>query len=714
MKNFALALALIYLGATLIACSFGGGGGKTTLAFNTKISTLGAGQSYQFSINIQHDQHQGASWSLSPSTSQGGGTLVYTSPQPYVQAVYMAPPVPPSGGKVTITVTAANGSGVSDSDTFTITPAPGPVVTVTPVSFSATGGGARVTLNISVTNDAPDDSLSGAVGSGMGSFGPFVGTPGGGSYTVQYIPPVSVSQTTQQQVQIFSSLANSTPGTAVVTLNPGSGNGESQGLCQPQGNEGALSGPWTFLLNGYNVGFKEDIAGVFFADGKGGITSATLDIATEAQALQTYAIDPTTKGTGTSYSLDSSGHGCVALVSSSQPTVSRTFDMVLSNLNGAPYSGPIMEFDTANFPVRAIGSIEPGISSSSNATLNGSFVFGLAGSTPGAGAYIAGNMTFDGNGGINTAGPGLCDTDVEGIASGTRLPIAAGAYNLPAELLGGRGTFSIGTNGGIPVNGIFYVRQDGGLNILVQGTANSRSYLLGGSATPFNGPLTNTAISGYQLVAISGSGSAEIGIVNFNSTGGLTGNLWEYQGQGSFSTQSIAGSYTITDPAYGRVTFASSDWSYSLVAYMTGSTSGSDGYLFASGGEGGAETVMFQSATPTNYSAGDLKNMSAVFTQTEYTGATVSGYTTRIGLITFDGVGSFSGTYDEAAPDPSTMGSILTTNNPISGSYTINADGSGTFEQSTWPLVTRNRLELLHRRELGKLRGHYHPTEVRL
>src|SRR5919108_563744 len=99
------------------------------------------------------------------------------------------------------------------------------VVTVTPNPVNAVAGGAGVTLNISVANDLPSDVLSASVtsspacgGNPCGSFGAFAGTPGSGSYTVQYTPPASIQQGSSQTITVSSNLAGSTPGTTTLNL----------------------------------------------------------------------------------------------------------------------------------------------------------------------------------------------------------------------------------------------------------------------------------------------------------------------------------------------------------------------------------------------------------------------------------------------------------------------------------------------------------------
>lgn len=219
MKRLRVVPAVLLAGLSLAGCSILGLGSKKTIVMITnKITSLPAGQTYQFTANVQHDQGKGVTLSLT-----GAGTLVRTGPT----GTYLAPPAPPNPNSVTVTVTAANGSGVSDSDTFTITPAAGPVVSITQATLTVTAGGAGVTLNIAVTSDDPSDTLTAGIsgssicnGGVCGTFGVVTGTPGSGTYTVQYFPASSVTMSTLQTINVISSLSNSTMGTAFVTINP--------------------------------------------------------------------------------------------------------------------------------------------------------------------------------------------------------------------------------------------------------------------------------------------------------------------------------------------------------------------------------------------------------------------------------------------------------------------------------------------------------------
>lgn len=155
MLRLRVCLTLLLVNLTLSGCGILGG--KTTIVqITNKITSLPAGQPYQFMANVQHDQMKGVTLSLT-----GAGTLVLNG----ATAIYLAPPAPPTPNSVTVTVTAGNGSGVKDSDTFSITAAAGPVVSILPTTPTVTAGGAAVTLNIAVTSDDPSDILTVGVSS---------------------------------------------------------------------------------------------------------------------------------------------------------------------------------------------------------------------------------------------------------------------------------------------------------------------------------------------------------------------------------------------------------------------------------------------------------------------------------------------------------------------------------------------------------------------
>lgn len=202
----------------LLVVVAGCGSKGTSVHITNKITSLPAGQTYVFTVNVQNDPKAG----ITPSLT-GAGTLVLNGET----AIYVALPVPPNPNSVTVKLTAANGSGASDSDTFTITPAAGSVVSISPAQSSVSvSAGTPVILNIAVIQDQPIEVLTASIssssscGSDCGSLSAISGTPGSGIYTVQFSPPSSTSASTLAVINVASNLANSTQGTAFVTIKP--------------------------------------------------------------------------------------------------------------------------------------------------------------------------------------------------------------------------------------------------------------------------------------------------------------------------------------------------------------------------------------------------------------------------------------------------------------------------------------------------------------
>ena len=695
------ACAVVFSIVFLAGCGGLGGGGKpTTLAITNKISSATAGMLYTINVNENHDQGKGCTWTFS-----GPGTFI-PAPLPNCLAEYLAPPtVPNSGNSVTITAAAANGSGISDSFTFSIVAANVPIVSISPVTFTVTSSSTTQLLTITVSGDTPADVIQmgfasapqcGTTGQfvSCGSFSHFTGTRGSGSYTVLFTPAPGVPATvTGQQITATSNLPNAETGYAFPTINPASGGGGGGGgggganaLCPPQGAESALSGSWVFLEDGApSSGGHLGVSGTFVADGAGGITSGSWDVAIPfAVPMVSYTVDPSTSNTGSSYSIDSSGRGCIAFAytnTANNNVTTNVYHIVMAGYsNGAPTSGYVMDTAKGTY---AVGLIVPGSSNVTNAALTGSYVFGLAGEASGSAASMAGNITFDGNGGINTAATGLGDSDVAGSLS-TSQAIAAGGYNLSA---GGRGTISF-TVGNVPITGVVYVSQGAGSLFILSEGANAYS-VVSGRAIHFQGlgATPNDSVAGYQLLAINSSKAATVGIANIapsnaNTTDGtIAGTLWQ-AGGGNSQTVPLSGTYTVTDPTYGRISF-SGIGNNPPVLYATGGNGGLDGFFV--GTNGGADTgrMVFQSASPTNFSDSNLPSgFKAVYTQLERNFQN-NQYASRIGQITFDGIGGFSGTYDENGPNG------LLTKQAINANYGLNTDGSGFFEQNTWPWVSR-------------------------
>jgi hypothetical protein len=540
-RNILLVL-LVALSSVLTACGGGilgslVGAPKTTLTITNKITSLPAGQTYQFNIDEQHDQNTGFTLKLT-----GLGTLLQNG----FAATYIAPASPPSPNTVTVTVTAANGSGVSDSDSFTIAAATSPVVSISPSTFTVTGGGSPVTLTVAVSQDSPSDQLTGGVsgspdcGGPCGSLGSFNGTPGGGSYTVLFAPPNSVTAMTVQQVQISSSLPGSTPGIAFATENVGTGG--TSGRCTPQGSENVMTSQhageqWMFLVRGQDAGHPMALVVVFQPDGNGGITSGVEDVNISGSPPD---VNETILSPRSSYSVASTGRGCLQLATS---TGSRVFHFGLEKINkqGGPTSGQIAEYDDqTGSGTRAIGRMEMAILAGNgydNSLLGHSGnTFGLAGADSAGGRVaVAGNLTFDGAG--NLTG-GLVDANDAGSLT-SQAAVPASSYSVASN---GRITLSF-MNGLASMNYVLYAAYSQTSFIVMSvDSAGAGVPMLSGRMMNFSG----FGLPGPWILGESGENNATIGTANLAQDGTFTSTLWQDSGGATGSSQ-ISGAYVVTD-----------------------------------------------------------------------------------------------------------------------------------------------------------------------
>lgn len=221
-----------------------------------------------------------------------------------------------------------------------------------------------------------------------------------------------------------------------------------------------------------------------------------------------------------------------------------------------------------------------------------------------------------------------------------------------------------------------------------------------------------TGVAGYQLLTLEGQNDAAIGILNLSPGAQVTalirGTLWwDVAGTASGPLQiSSASTFTIdTVHGYdGRVTFSvpsSTGASYPVAAYFTGFSIvagiGVDKSLpttaFVVGAGSGAEAgeIIWQSvAQPQNLSAATLK-YSAAYSDLQSSMNNSAFQTTSAGQVVFDGTGGFTGKVDMSAP--ASAPTPLSSNVSVSGTFAVNADGSGTFTpagagNSQWPMVT--------------------------
>jgi hypothetical protein len=109
--------------------------------------------------------------------------------------------------------------------------------------------------------------------------------------------------------------------------------------------------------------------------------------------------------------------------------------------------------------------------------------------------------------------------------------------------------------------------------------------------------------------------------------------------------------YSITDPSWGRVTFSGSGLSNAPVAYVEGGGSGCPspvrGVTIGTDSDAESGTMLFQSVATPNYAMANYA-FHAGYSDVQHTS---SGITTKIGVVTLDGNGGFTGTVDVSGPN---------------------------------------------------------------
>lgn len=184
---------------------------------------------------------------------------------------YMAPPVVPAGGTVTITATSKADPSKSASTKVTITRA---VIGITLSEMStAVPAGAAMNLSANVSNDLSkkgvDWSASCLGGGSGGSFKPAHTDPKPATLAILYPTQVTsyaapASGCPSNQITITATSTTDAASTASLTIQ----------VAPVVLRNDLLKGQYAFLLNGVNLGGATALAGSLIADGNGNIVSA--------------------------------------------------------------------------------------------------------------------------------------------------------------------------------------------------------------------------------------------------------------------------------------------------------------------------------------------------------------------------------------------------------------------------------------------------------
>ena len=620
-------------------------------------------------------------------------------------------------------------------------------VTITNPITSIVSGSAAVTLNATVTNDGATPGVSWSlVTTGTSTAcAPACGALSGATTTsVTYTPPATTPSPATVSILATSLSTTTVVATDSFTITSPVVEGPCQASPALRGNEAAMTQPVAFLVKGEDGdNIPIAYAGSFTPNGTGGITAADLDVVSyeEGTGPQTVTL------ASSSYAYGADGRGCLYLSFAQAVNVRRPFNAhraaphtaALAHFRAAATARPkqlkrhkdgaqqtaqlqsvvlsfaildlfgagrIIEFDNTD----GGGTVTSGqmhVQTPADFTLNSlasNFAFGMDGWAASESIYraaIAGSFAND----AGTLSNGFADESVGGGGGTGEQSGGAGSLNDDLSSTTGRGTGSYSTtnNDNVAVNFDFayYVINGSDLYIISADdpTSDAGGFMLSGRA--MESASSSSALNGWYISGVSGLDSTEsnndspdqgnnyVAIATMNATNDLvaTGTLYSSDGDSSPTTP-FSGNYAL-DTTAGRAAFSSA--LNNEVGYLTtGDTDdGIVAFLVGTGVYSESGFIAFQSSTQPAYSDASVTG-NYVFGSSEDV-AGVQGSVAGIFTFTLDG-GQLSGVVDVV-----TVQSGLSSAQPVTNNYGVNADGSGAidpFSDNPVNLVTNGSLIL--------------------
>jgi hypothetical protein len=395
-------------------------------------------------------------------------------------------------------------------------------------------------------------------------------------------------------------------------------------------NDGALSGNWAMLLEGYDHSQQPAPlaaeVGSFVADGAGNITSGSLDSNDQVNGPATGTIS------SGKYCVTTNNTGLVTLNQNvGGSSTSHTFAIALNSSNG---NGRISYYDNSTFA--ASGPLRKQTTSDFiTGHISGDYAFGVIGADSGGPAAVSrfgivGEFSSNGAGTLS----GIADTNADGtLAAG--ITLQASDFSVLSSTTG-RGTVTITFVGQGTMNYVFYVVSATEL-LMMETDAASDALLAGhvfaqtGEGTFTNLSLDGNAIMGVQSIDASGStpvGDVAGGIINATGSGSYSLSFDNNDG-GVGGTKTGSGTYSVA--SNGRVTLTGGQ---PPVLYLTGQNDG-----FVLGTDAGVTFGQFYAQTGSSFTNASLSGT--------YTGgsdpAEDAGAGSDVSSLTSTGAGNLTG-----------------------------------------------------------------------
>lgn len=425
-----------------------------------------------------------------------------------------------------------------------------------------------------------------------------------------------------------------------------SGGGSSGGGgFTPQGNfsVASLSGQYAYQLSGAALtnGFPPFAeAGVFTADGKGGITNGTDDV-TPPLATNTFTGTYTMANDGTGFlTLQFTGGSLQFAITMIKPS-----KFYLTEVDGTANASGVGEQQTAS----AIGSVP-----------NGTFAF-----------RIHNNTTLNGPiaqvGAFTIASGAVTGNDDALVSAGSvSSQSVTGSFNAPVG--GGRGTGTlIDSNGTLSFQ--YYIVDANTINILPSTLAATNIVGVGRAEAQTGGPFSLSSLSGGYAFGSHGDTVANLGgsqtVGRFTASNGtISSGLEDFVLDGvSASKDAFTGNYTMATNGRAAVTFTSQSLgTVSEVFWMVSPTRA----FFLVDSSGKVEDGTLDAQTATTFSNSSLDGQSA-FSMSGFNSNVLDD---RLGTLIWDGAGNLTANLVEVDTGNGTSGVVTTT-------YSVDPDNSG-------------------------------------
>ena len=313
----------------------------------------------------------------------------------------------------------------------------------------------------------------------------------------------------------------------------------------------AITGNYVFNLAGVDPnGAPLAIGGVYTSTGNAlsGVLDANDNLSGNSFANLVLS--------GTSSAIDGTGRGTLTLTTSAIGTLNYAFYVV--NKNALKF----IELDAALLTSGETFSLAPG--TISNATLNGSFPFTLAGASTVGAFTVGGIFTADGNGNITGGTEDFNNNGSFNAGSSSPSQIAGVTYSMASN---GRGTAKIQTSK-LTLNLAIYPASNGTIQMIeldtnalssgaaltqATGTTFSNSTFSGAYAINYAGATLNGEQDATGQMKSNGSGTVS-GLLDLNNTGVLQGAV-PLSGTNATVASNGRGTATVQIGSVGTVNF---------------------------------------------------------------------------------------------------------------------------------------------------------------